>query len=77
VQVLTVLSFTALVAALPFDIVQSLQKLQPRDNPDQYIMYRGNGSTNADWPPMELWCALLPTFQLPIHVLIYHLQDDI
>jgi hypothetical protein len=56
VQVLTVLSFTTLVAA---DIVQSLQKLQARDYPDQYTLYLGDGSTNDGWPSMDQWYALL------------------
>ena len=58
-QVLTVLSLTALVAALPFpfDIVQSLQKLQARDV--QYTMYNGDGSAIDGWPSMNQWYALL------------------
>ena len=60
-QVLTVLSFAALVAALPFpiDIVKSLQKLGARDYPDQYTLYLGDGSTNDGWPSMDKWYALL------------------
>jgi hypothetical protein len=55
--VLTVLSFAALVAALPFpiDIVKSLQKLGARDYPDQYTLYLGDGSTNDGWPSTDKW----------------------
>jgi len=55
--VLTVLSFTTLVAALPFpiEIVRSLQKLQARDYPDQYTLYLGDGSANNGWPSIDRW----------------------
>ena len=64
VQVLTALSFTALVAALPFstDIVPSLQNLQARANPDVYKLYLGDGSTKEGWPSKAQWYALLDTF---------------
>jgi hypothetical protein len=66
VQVLTVLSLTALVAALPFpiDIVKSVQKLGARDYPDQYTLYLGDGSTNDRWPSTDQWYALLDTSRL-------------
>ncbi|KAN0075084.1 hypothetical protein V8E54_007695 [Elaphomyces granulatus] len=49
--------FIALVASLPFpiDVVQTSQKLQPRDFPDQYILYRGDGSINDGWPSIDQW----------------------
>ncbi|OXV07878.1 hypothetical protein Egran_04358 [Elaphomyces granulatus] len=55
--VLTVFFFIALVASLPFpiDIVQTSQKLQPRDYPDQYTLYLGDGSTNDGWPSIDQW----------------------
>ncbi|OXV05537.1 hypothetical protein Egran_06695 [Elaphomyces granulatus] len=53
--VLTVFSFIALVAALPFPLDTIVQKLQPRNYPDQYTLYLGDGSTNGGWPSVDHW----------------------
>jgi len=53
--VLTVFSFIALVAALPFPLDTIVQKLQPRNYPDQYTLYLGDGSTNDGWPSVDQW----------------------
>ena len=63
-QVLTALSFTALVAALPVSTDPSLQNLQARANPDQYKLYLGDGSTQQGWPSKTQWYVLLDTFPL-------------